>query len=429
MWTYDNAGNILTRKEYSYTTGTPGTPLDTVTYAYGNNQWGDLLTAYDGNGLQYDAIGNLTRDGAWTYTWEHGRQLASMTGNGTTWSYTYDADGMRTSRSSGSTAYSYIYNGGQLTQMTVGSNTLLFTYDASGSPQTVVHNGTPYYYVTNLQGDVTAILDGSGDEVVAYTYDAWGKILDTSGDLASTLGALNPLRYRGYVYDQETKLYYLQSRYYNPITGRFLNADALASTGQGLLGNNMFAYCGNNPVCNADYLGLAPKNVLLPVCLGGNGSTFSFESSADEDVNSQELLEQILSTVDSNYTTPQYGRLRSISVKRDGTYESEFYFLENLVLGLLGIGVCFVAPPVGTYVGVTIASIGVFNLIGQEIDNLPNEEYAKYTITTVWESTKYQNGKIVYIEHIFTWILLYNNTKVDNPSWYCIGQSYESRYK
>ena len=82
---------------------------------------------------------------------------------------------------------------------------------------------------------------GSGNVVVSYTYDAWGNILDTSGILASTLGKLNPLRYRGYVYDQETKLYYLQSRYYNPNTGRFMNADILVSTGQGLLGNNMFA--------------------------------------------------------------------------------------------------------------------------------------------------------------------------------------------
>ena len=97
--------------------------------------------------------------------------------------------------------------------------------------------------------------------MVYYTYDAWGNILNTTGTLASTLGQLNPLRYRGYVYDQETGLYYLQSRYYNPTTARFLNADTFASTGQGILGNNMFAYCLNNPVNGCDPHG----DVFLPV--------------------------------------------------------------------------------------------------------------------------------------------------------------------
>ena len=140
--------------------------------------------------------------------------------------------------------------------MTVGSDTLTFTYDASGRPLSITLNGTTYYYVTNLQGDVTAILNTSGTAVVTYTYDAWGNPLTTSGDLATTLGTLNPLRYRGYVYDTETELYYLQSRYYDPEVGRFLNADVYASTGQGILGNNMFAYCNNNPVMGYDPNGM-----------------------------------------------------------------------------------------------------------------------------------------------------------------------------
>ena len=87
---------------------------------------------------------------------------------------------------------------------------------------------------------MVALLNTSGSPVVAYTYDAWGKLLSTGGDLATTLGVLNPLRYRGYVYDSETGLYYLQSRYYDPQIGRFINADQFASTGQGFLGYNMF---------------------------------------------------------------------------------------------------------------------------------------------------------------------------------------------
>ena len=96
------------------------------------------------------------------------------------------------------------------------------------------------------------ILDGSGNAVVQYSYDAWGKLLSTIGSMATTLGVHNPLRYRGYVYDHETSLYYLQSRYYDPELGRFLNADAFVATETGLLGNNMFAYCNNNPVNLSD---------------------------------------------------------------------------------------------------------------------------------------------------------------------------------
>ena len=178
-----------------------------------------------------------------------------MSKGSTTWNYTYDANGMRTQRSNGTTVYNYVYNGSQLTQMTVGSNTLKFAYDASGKPMMLTYNGTNYYYITNLQGDVMGIVDSTGTIVVNYTYDAWGRPLSVTGTMASTLGVQNPLRYRGYVYDVEIGLYYVSSRYYNPIWGRFLNADILISTGQGMLGNNMFAYCLNNPVCRKDVLG------------------------------------------------------------------------------------------------------------------------------------------------------------------------------
>ena len=81
--------------------------------------------------------------------------------------------------------------------------------------------------------------------------DSWGKLISSSGSLAE----INPLRYRGYYYDVETGFYYLQSRYYDPVVSRFINADSFTSTGDGLLGYNMFAYCGNNPVCYSDPTG------------------------------------------------------------------------------------------------------------------------------------------------------------------------------
>jgi RHS repeat-associated protein len=207
--------------------------------------------------ITYDATGNPLSDGTWNYSWEEGRKLASMSHGSSAWTFTYDANGMRIRRANGSAIYNYTYHGSRLSHMTYGNNELHFYYDASGRPLSVVYNGTTYYYVLNLQGDVVAILDTTGAEVVGYSYDAWGNPLDTTGSMKLSLGLYNPLRYRGYVYDQETGLYYLQSRYYDPETGRFINADDtdyLGASGT-VLGYNLFAYCENNPVNCSDPTG------------------------------------------------------------------------------------------------------------------------------------------------------------------------------
>ena len=104
-----------------------------------------------------------------------------------------------------------------------------------------------------MQGDIVGLLDNSGALVVEYKYDAWGKLISTTGSLAATLGKRNPFRYHGYIYDEETGLYYLRSRYYNPVVGRFVNADELL--GEKLLTGNVFAYCLNRPVAKADKSG------------------------------------------------------------------------------------------------------------------------------------------------------------------------------
>ena len=133
------------------------------------------------------------------------------------------------------------------------STTMRFYYDAEGTPFYFTYNGTGYYYVTNLQGDVVGIANSNG-VVGYYEYDAWGRILTINSASSMEYSALtyNPLRYRGYIYDNETGFYYLQSRYYDPSIRRFINADSYASTGTGLLGYNMFAYCENNPIMGYD---------------------------------------------------------------------------------------------------------------------------------------------------------------------------------
>ncbi len=114
----------------------------------------------------------------------------------------------------------------------------------SGAPLILVTGGKVYYYLTNLQGGVMSIESSDGIPAASYCCDARGKILWSSSELAE----LNPLRYRGYVYDWETGFYYLQSRYYDPAVGRFINADSYATTGQGIIGNDMFVYCLNSSV-------------------------------------------------------------------------------------------------------------------------------------------------------------------------------------
>ncbi len=185
-----------------------------------------------------------------------------MEKDGRSLSYTYNADGKRIAKTVDGVTYNYHYLGDQLVEMTWGDNRMRFTYDAIG-PATVEYNGTIYTYVKNAQGDVVSIVNYDGIEVMAYIYDAWGNQLSTYGSMEPTLGRKNPLRYRGYVYDTETGLYYLNSRYYNPTWGRFINADSLVTTDtSNPKSANVFSYCENNPVNMADSSGLSPYSVL-----------------------------------------------------------------------------------------------------------------------------------------------------------------------
>ena len=136
-------------------------------------------------------------------------------------------------------------------------NIIQYYYNEAGSVIGLRYNGNDYFFRRTVQGDIIAILNTSGEVVVTYEYDPWGNILSTSGSMAATLGADNPFRYRGYYYDNESGFYYLQSRYYDPVTGRFLNADDTAYLGvtETTSGYNLFSYCENNVVNYCDYLG------------------------------------------------------------------------------------------------------------------------------------------------------------------------------
>ena len=278
-YTYDTAGNILSE------TKTAGGTTTTRTYTYGNSDWLDLLTAVNGNTITYDTSGNpLTyHNGTTSYTsltWVQGRQLTSLTTGGKTYTYAYGADGIRTQKVVDGVVHTYVTLNGRVVRESFpyGDTTIImdFIYDESGRPFAVCYskNGgtsyTTYFYGVNAQGDVEKIFrilqnDETGvyEEKVygLYTYDAWGNVTATTaaGNTpgTTTLVYRNPIRYRGYYYDNETGFYYLQSRYYDPVNRRFINADVFVSTGQGFPGCNMYAYCLNNPANSSDSSGMA----------------------------------------------------------------------------------------------------------------------------------------------------------------------------
>lgn len=264
VYAYDDGGNITSKTIYPYTTGALGSESQTTIYGYTDETWGDLLTSYNGQTLTYDAVGNPLnyRDGI-TLTWKNGRRLATYSKDGQTISYDYDADGVRTKKVAGNTTYTYVYAEDQLTYETRGSESFTYLYDSDGTIRKLVYkdaNGTVwnYYYLTNSRGDVVGLYDTEAGQLVTYTYDAWGNLQTMEDDSPNLIGEKNPIRYRGYYQDSETGFYYLQSRYYDPFIGRFLNADdvdILQEDENEVLQYNIFAYCFNDPVNLLDNYG------------------------------------------------------------------------------------------------------------------------------------------------------------------------------
>lgn len=196
-----------------------------------------------------------------------------------TLSFTYNHDGIRTSKTVNGVVHNYTVSGSLILTEEWGTNLVVYLYDANGAPIGMRYRTSSmaegvfytFWFDKNLQGDVVAVYNETGTKVLSYTYDAWGNKTTTVHNSSGTnsYAQYNAITYRGYYYDAETGFYYLQSRYYDPINGRFINADSYASTGQGILGYNMFAYCRNNPVCRVDVGGTADMEV---VDLDGNPS-------------------------------------------------------------------------------------------------------------------------------------------------------------
>ena len=262
--------------------------------------------------------------------------------------FKYDHNGMRIQKVLQHDWYpettNYTYHGKLLTHMTVDyhdwdeaaqQDKLHFFYDAQSRPVKISYNGVIYTYVHNLQGDIVGILDSTGALVVEYKYDAWGKLLSTTGSLADTLGKRNPFRYRGYVYDEESELYYLRSRYYNTVIGRFVNADCTCGVAGRLISHSAFTYCSNAPVDQADDSGKAGNMV-----------------SKMPNTVAEAVMRTIINAICGRKHASNLGKFSVKSVTRNITITKESADKHNsLVEGVVG-SIAFIHGAIlGTYIG------------------------------------------------------------------------------
>ena len=290
-YVYDANGNIVSKTPYTnvtssdLSTATQGTA---IVYGYGDGNWSDKLTSYDGQMISYDASGNPTSYRGETVTW-NGRLMTSFTKDDRRYEYSYNSDGMRTVKKvykNNELVYTYTYIwdgdvllGGRLENADGEKITIRYLYDDSGELYGMDYNGNGYYgFIKNLQGDIVSIvpLDSESNVELNIEYDAWGKPIFEEASLgaafvkAMIMAAVN-VGYRGYFYDFETGLYYLRSRYYDPETGRFINADDVEMMIPQKPSNitvftnnyynlNIYSYCQNNPVVSSDYSGRKSKS-------------------------------------------------------------------------------------------------------------------------------------------------------------------------
>lgn len=250
-YTYNSQGllvNVVTTKGPSILSQVPRT-YDGV-----------KMISYDRKPITYDDLGNpLTYYNGTQFTWQMGRQLESaQLSDGTQISYKYNADGLRTEKKVGNKTTSYTLVGSKITGQTDGTNKFYFRYDENDNLVGFELGSDQYFYITNLVGDIIAIVDNDGNCVVEYEYDPWGVCTIVSDTSNCNLGELNPFRYRGYYYDEDTNLYYLQSRYYDPVTCKFINADdpmIIYQTAYNPLAVHLWDYCDGNPIVFIDESG------------------------------------------------------------------------------------------------------------------------------------------------------------------------------
>jgi len=269
---YDKAGNIQYKEYFPLN---QYNQLHQNTYEYNNPNWKDQLTKYNNQTITYDTLGNPITIGDTTLTWINGRQLQKYQDQNNTITYKYNQDSIRTKKTINNIETTYFLEGSDIILEKRGEDVLYYMRNALEGVIGFNYNNDTYYYIKNAQRDILGILDSNYNQVATYEYDSWGNILsikdnngnDVTNDMAH-IGNINPFRYRSYYYDTETRLYYLNSRYYNPEWGRFLNADGIIGANKDILGYNLFAYTSNDFINKVDSNGNLAISTILGMTLG-----------------------------------------------------------------------------------------------------------------------------------------------------------------
>lgn len=259
---YTSTGNVVAKHIKEINNDGSLTNVRDIKYSYQNGEWADQLTQYDGQKITYDGMGNPIDyiDGK-TFKWTRGRQLEQMTlKDGSSVTYKYNQDGLRTYKDTKESITNYQWDDSKLIRETVAYKGDEKKYDIwyfyNNDDEAIGFE----YFEKNKQGDVIGLLDTKGKELVKYSYDAWGNIVDVSYENETAL-KLNHITYRGYYKDNESGFYYLQSRYYDSETGRFINADDVKILGikdTSIYKDNLYCYCNNNVVNCTDPNGKSP---------------------------------------------------------------------------------------------------------------------------------------------------------------------------
>lgn len=259
-YTYDVGGNMVSRKEYDYTDSSiiTGTLWKIDTFTYQTNGWRDQLRFYNGQEMIYDVMGNPIQYRGMQMEWEKGHQLKHITGAGLDMYCMYNDSGKRIRKTvNGVTTDFYLDGSAILMQTSSDGSRIDFFYDDKGNVFAMKYQNEMYFYRKNLFGDILGILDSHGTELVKYEYNSWGKLLNLTDYSSNGLGRKNPFRFKGYYYDEELGMYYLNSRYYDPEVGRFISPDTtdILEVQDDLYDKNLYAYCDNNSVMRIDSSG------------------------------------------------------------------------------------------------------------------------------------------------------------------------------
>lgn len=259
-YTYNVGGNMVRRDEYSYTENPVITeaPWKSDTFEYQTGGWRDQLRFYNGQAITYDAMGNPLQYLGMQMEWEKGHQLRHITGAGLDMYCRYNDSGKRIRKTvNGVTTDFYLDGSAILMQTSSDGSRIDFFYDDKGNVFAMKYQNEMYFYRKNLFGDILGILDSHGTELVKYEYNSWGKLLNLTDYSSNGLGRKNPFRFKGYYYDEELGMYYLNSRYYDPEVGRFISPDTtdILEVQDDLYDKNLYAYCDNNSVMRIDSSG------------------------------------------------------------------------------------------------------------------------------------------------------------------------------